>query len=150
MDLSQRFWSKVDIRSEDECWLWQGCLSKAGYGQIRFGGKLYYAHRVAYSMTYGEIPDRMEILHTCDFPRCCNPNHLQLGTHDDNMKDMAQKGRGARGSRNGHAQLTADDVRRIRLLAELGRTKRLIANEFGVNRRQISRIIHKERWGWLV
>lgn len=98
-DLRTRFWAKVNVQSPEECWEWQG--SKRGgnrtpipYGEIRVSNtKTLRAHRVAYELSVGPIPDGMSICHSCDNPLCVNPNHLWAGTHKDNMRDMAQKGR---------------------------------------------------------
>ena len=89
--MEQRFWEKV-LKTES-CWIWVGC-KQSGYGFIfGVGG----AHRAAWKLLRGEIPDGMEVLHNCpggDNPACVNPAHLWLGTHADNMRDMKEKGRG--------------------------------------------------------
>lgn len=90
----ERFWSRVDRRGPDECWPWTGSRNPAGYGAFSRGGKRSNTHRVAWEMTHGPIPGRLHVLHACDNPPCCNPAHLSLGTHEDNMADMVAKGRG--------------------------------------------------------
>lgn len=87
--LEIKFWKKVDRRGPDECWKWTGAINQAGYGA--FGNN--HAHRTSYEITYGPIPDGLFILHKCDNPPCVNPNHLFVGTHQDNMRDMISKGR---------------------------------------------------------
>lgn len=91
-----RFWRK--IKKVGGCWEWQGSKHPFGYGQFRVGngtkrGRLIYAHHFAYEGSYGDIPDGMEVMHTCDNPSCCRPAHLVLGTHQENMDDMHRKGR---------------------------------------------------------
>jgi len=87
-----RFWTKVDRKSSSECWNWSGC-GGGGYGCFTMMGVLYKAHRVVWSLFNGSPPLDMCVLHKCDNPPCCNPNHLFLGTRFDNMRDMVKKGR---------------------------------------------------------
>ena len=70
------------------------------YGSIWFKGKTEYAHRVAYLVFKGEIPSGLEVMHSCDNPKCINPDHLKLGTHQENMNDMKSKGRAKGPSRS--------------------------------------------------
>lgn len=94
--LSVRFWAKVKISSEpDDCWEWTGGINPNGYGRIGSHkyGEQYSTHRLAYKLTHGEITDGLFVLHSCDNRKCCNPAHLFLGTHKDNVADMINKGR---------------------------------------------------------
>lgn len=75
-----------------ECWLWKGAVAKSGYGVVNWGEGARTIHRTIYEMDVGEI-NGLWVLHKCDNPLCANPEHLFLGTHDDNMADMAKKGR---------------------------------------------------------
>lgn len=92
-NIDQRFWSKVDIRSESECWLWKASETNKGYGQFRYKGIVDKAHRVAYILNNGDIPDGMWVLHTCDNRLCCNPRHLRLGDPQDNVSESVSKER---------------------------------------------------------
>jgi hypothetical protein len=104
------FAAKVLTRENpDDCWLWTGSLDLKGYGTVRRRGKTARAHRVAYQLWVGDIPNGLHVLHRCDLRSCCNPQHLWLGTHADNMRDMATKGRvvtrGWAGKRNQNRDL---------------------------------------------
>ena len=90
--IHERFWSKV-CRGQG-CWEWIGMRSN-GYGRFRINNprRKELAHRMAWILTYGSIPDGMVIRHKCDNTGCCNPDHLEIGTQSDNMKDMWERGR---------------------------------------------------------
>ena len=140
-----RFWSKQDVDTEIECWEWYGYKDRGGYGQIRVAGSVYRAHRVAWVIANErEIPDGMLVLHRCDNPGCVNPWHLWLGTHADNMRDKAVKGR-VTGENNPRSKLTGAQVQLIREVAPLT-TQVLISEVYGVSRVQVSRIVNGERW----
>lgn len=133
------------------CWLWSLTVNSWGYGRI---GKTILgeraAHRLAYRAFVGPIPEGLRVLHNCpggDNSRCCNPEHLFLGTDADNMRDMVSKGRNAdnRGERGPAAKLTEEDVRTIRV--ECGSTTiSELARRFGVSRRAIRFAITGITW----
>lgn len=93
------FFSKIDFGvGDDTCWLWEGSRTSNGYGQFRFLDCNWQAHRVAWTLLVGPIPEGMELCHTCDVRACVNPAHIFVGTHQDNMDDMGRKGRRRTGS----------------------------------------------------
>lgn len=88
----ERFWSKVDTFGSG-CWEWQGYVNQDGYGVIGLNNKTARAHRVAYALANGPIPDGLVVRHSCHNPACCNPDHLSIGTQRDNVQDMVDAGR---------------------------------------------------------
>lgn len=153
----KRFWSRVRIGEPHECWLWTGAVVAEGYGQLSFkwaGGRR--AHRFAWVIAFGPIPEDLLVCHRCDTPPCCNPAHLFVGTPADNSADMAQKGRAGRngrpprGRRNptyARAKLDEHSVDEIRrLYAEGVRSQRDIAIMFGVTQPTIGRVVRGEAW----
>lgn len=94
MNLHERVRFHVDASAgPDACWPWTAGKANGGYGAIRYNGSIYRAHRIAWTIANGAIPQGMLVLHKCDNPPCCNPAHLFIGTHKDNSQDMARKGR---------------------------------------------------------
>jgi hypothetical protein len=147
MRLEDRFWNKVLVLGPDECWEWQNSLSHDGYGWFRLGsnkdGKAIAvrAHRLAYELTQGPVPRGMYICHTCDNRRCCNPAHLFLGTHRENMQDMTRKHRAP------HRKLTPDQILEIRNKYSLQQTtQRKLASEYGVDQKAICLIIGRKTY----
>jgi DNA-binding XRE family transcriptional regulator len=145
--LADRFRAKVDKRGE--CWLWMATKNPTGYGYISDKGKMRIAHRVSYEMAYGELPDNMDVLHTCDTPSCVNPAHLRLGTHQDNMDDMKAKHRYPKrqGESASNSRLTWAAVAEIRRRYNQGDiTQAALAQEYGVHYSTISLIVKGIGW----
>lgn len=149
----ERFTEKIEYDTNAGCWLWSANVSNKGYGVFSVGKKsegAAFAHRFSYQTFVGEIPASLFVCHRCDTPACVNPNHLFLGSHLDNMRDMHAKGRWTgnnRGELNGQSKLTPDDVRAIR--ASLGTASEL-SNRFNVSDSNIKLIKNRKRWGHLV
>lgn len=123
--LEERFWSKVDRRSPDECWPWRAAVRRKneGYGAFYFKGRHHPAGRIAWFLAKGEMPEPgVVVCHECDNPPCCNPAHLFLGTNQQNTADKVAKGRQAKGSHNGFSKLNEEQVREIKRLKPIGRS----------------------------
>jgi len=144
----QRFMSWVAYGSSD-CWFWYGSTDALGYGRMKAEGESK-AHRVSWVLHNGPIPQGMHVLHKCDVRNCVNPNHLTLGTHADNMRDMSEKGRvvnaDIRGEKNPMAKANNFIVSKIRELAALGEKQARLAKEFGLSPMAVSRIVRMETW----
>jgi hypothetical protein len=148
----KRFWSFVDWRnkSSDECWPWIGAHLTAGYGHWANGRKEQYtSHRVAYMLSKGPIPKKHYCCHRCDYPPCCNPNHLFAWRPKKNTADMLKKGRhkAHKGEQCHNAKLTDDDVREIRRRIARGEKQYLVARHFNVPYQTIQGIRKGTRWG---
>jgi hypothetical protein len=143
------FWSRVD--QSGECWPWTGACSQKGYGEFVQRGKKVATHRFAYSLAFGPVPDGLWVLHHCDNPPCCNPTHLWLGTHQDNVNDKMAKGRDRNNPRTGErhpaAKLTPALIRDARQrVARQERTTRQLSKEYGVHEGTLSRAIRGKSW----
>lgn len=101
--IEQRFWEKVDIKNENDCWNWMGCLNK-GYGAFTSIRKTVLAYKQAYIFKNGPIPERTYILHKCNNKKCCNPSHLYIGNQRDNLNDSFNAGVLIRNKINGRLQ----------------------------------------------
>jgi hypothetical protein len=142
---ADHFWSRVDRSAE--CWVWTGGTVGGGYG--RFGRGKVLAHRHAWEITNGPIPDGLDVLHRCDNPPCVRPDHLFLGTHTDNMRDMFTKGRRAtkRGTSHPNARMTEEDVRWAKAeYAKGGTTIKHLAASLGVSKSTLRVAIRGIRW----
>lgn len=168
----ERLWKYISPEPMSGCWLWTGAAIPSLHGTLRgqfsLGGKPILAHRAAYALYKGNIPDGLMVCHKCDNPLCVNPDHLYAGTHADNMADMKNRRRyfaakdrdrcvaiGAAlgstndwsvGESNGRAVLTKVDVANIRSALAVGAKKKVLAREYGVSDRTIRRIATGDIW----
>jgi len=151
------FWQKVRKAGPDECWEWTACIGFGGYGKVSVGNRrTEAAHRVAYFLANGDIPDDKPcILHRCDNRKCVNPSHLFAGTKRENTHDMYAKGRACqqtgtwtpqRGSTNTNAKLDESKVLAIRAKLAEGIDAYTIAAEYGVSPGLIYHIKHRRNW----
>jgi hypothetical protein len=131
----------------DGCILWTGTTSPDGYGRIWVEGRIEGAHRLAYALANGPIPDGAYVLHRCDVRACCNAAHLFLGDHAANMADMDAKGRRAslHGASNPRAKLTPEQVAEIRGLTGVI-SQRVLGERFGISKTMVRHIIKGRRW----
>ncbi len=163
-----RFLSKITV-SESGCWVWNGCRNKKGYGSFRVGKLCIPAHRVSYSLFNNKDPSELFTCHTCDNPGCVNPEHLFLGTNQDNMIDMYKKNRGNRPVGSSHyarisplrttfgkkpligeesfaSKLKTEDVIEIRKLKKSGVPTKEICNMYSIHRVTVYDIIYYRTW----
>ncbi len=145
--LADRLWPFVD--KTGDCWAWTGCHDNNGYGQVKTDEGLLRTHVLAWRLTHGDIPEGIEVCHNCpggDNPGCCNPAHLFLGTHAQNIQDAVDKERYPKGSEHHAAKLTETDVLLIRELAHDGMTYKAIAGRFHLDPSAVSLIVRRVRW----
>lgn len=142
------FWSWVERGSEDDCWPWTRALDANGYGHIRREkGATVGAHIIAWEIENGkQVPDDLFVLHSCDFPACCNPRHLRIGTAADNARDRNERGRDARGEGHGMSVLTAETVEGIKALRGQGLLYREIAERLNIKPATVSDVCSGRTW----
>jgi hypothetical protein len=144
--MKDRFWSKVD--KSGDCWLWTASVNRRGYGQFKIYDrgngkqKVMEAHRLAWLLENGDIPDGLCVCHKCDNPRCVRLDHLFLGTCKENSLDMAQKGRATMYN----AKLTEQQVVAIRQEYANGLSSYEIAARLQMSHVAIMKAINGETW----
>jgi len=131
------------LEPNGECLEWTGGCFNHGYGRTLAYGKYWSTHRLALHLEGIDVTGH-HVLHSCDNPLCCNPNHLRTGTHQDNMADRNSRGRQARGTKINRAKLTEKDVLEIRAIT--GMSQRAIAKRYGVVQSVIGSIINRKTW----
>ena len=140
-----RFWTKVTKRSKHECWEWDSWRYSTGYGGFEFKSGLRHkhgsAHRLMWTIVNGPIPKGLYVLHRCDNRPCVNPDHLFLGTCQDNIRDAVAKGR----FRNS-AILTEHQVRKIRKAHAAGTAIARLAKRYGLTYQCIYAVIRRKSW----
>lgn len=145
-----RFWGYVKRGKKHECWPYTMCKWSSGYGAFSLNDHVYHAHRIAWQLTHGTLSKNDLVLHHCDNPPCCNPDHLFLGDHDINQKDRKAKGRSGFGERNGRAKLTEAQVLEIRRryvpFVHGPNSSCQMAKEFGVSECSIQYAIRRKSW----
>lgn len=152
IDVGKRYWEKVNIKSEDECWEWKAKATySSGYGCAHFdfgnGLKLQGAHRISFYLTNGAIPHKLDILHSCDNKKCCNPKHLSAGTKNQNMKEAWDRGLvSLRPPSVKSHKITAEQVREIRKRHSGGESRSRLAREFGYSKSGMDHIISRRHW----
>jgi hypothetical protein len=148
--LPEVFLARVDRSDLDGCWPYAGAVGQNGYGRIKVRGRELLSHRVAYALAYGEIPDGLVVRHLCNNKICCRPDHLALGTHQDNMDDRDGAERQARGEGHGMVLLSEEQVLEIydRYIPRVV-TYEMLGQEYGVSKEAAFDIVNGRSWAWL-
>jgi hypothetical protein len=147
-----RFWSYVNVTKQNNgCWYWRGSKHKFGYGWFRLKNKTYLAHRLALIFFSGEEKKKLQVLHACDNPYCCNPQHLRWGTPKDNVYDAIERHRKTDppimyGEKHPFAKLTWDDVDKIRRMRAKKVSVSEIARLFNISNNGVYRVIGFQNW----
>lgn len=154
----EKFYERVGEKDENGCIHWGLALDSDGYGSVCVSGKAQKAHRVSYYLHKGEIPQGMVVRHTCDVKSCVNPEHLLVGTVQDNADDAVQRNRLHRpkGTLHPNAKLLERDVLAIREMCKrfsyparhrLGGVVKFLAEWYGLHAVYVSKIKSREKWG---
>ena len=130
------------------CYIWTGASATGNYPQIRLGTETWAAHRIAYYLAHGDIPQNLCVCHRCDNTLCVNPEHLFLGTDSDNNLDKVQKGRqiSLKGLRHYRTHLNEADIRTIFQLRASGFKQKQISERFGISKENVSTILQRRTW----
>jgi len=143
-EMISRFWDKVEISNPDKCWNWHGAINKTtGYGYLSYNAKHISAHKLAYILTNGAVAQGVYVLHNCDNPRCCNPNHLRSGTQQENVADRESRKR----SKCRVASPAFYKARNREIVSEYKTTADapVLAKKYGINPQRIYQIVTRYR-----
>jgi len=150
----KRIFDKIDFGEIDKCWNWTGTIGKDNYGQVRLS-RIHHgkrssscASRFIYKVCYNEpdIKPQQFVCHTCDNPTCCNPNHLFLGSPQDNVDDMVTKKRHSYGEKNHMAKITTEMVWEVKKMLLDGHRMFEIANQLGLTYKTVQHIKWENCW----
>ena len=141
----EEFLQKTERITESGCWLWMGTLEKDGYGRLNKKP----VHRLSWEFHRGEIPRAKMILHTCDIHSWVNPDHLYVGSHQDNMDDKVIRDRAAKGSKHGMTVLSEALVQEIAGMIRQGSGIAYISKILGVREYHVKNIKYGNSWRWL-
>jgi len=146
----ERIKRKIKVNEETGCWEWQGCRTSKGYGWMHADGGRNHSdgvHRLMWRQLNGKVPNGLQVLHRCDNRACCNPDHLCVGTPEDNSVDMVKKGRSAKGEQHSQRKLTETQVREIRALYKTKSvTLAEIGMQFGIGAPAVHAIVNRRLW----
>jgi len=117
-----------------------------GYGLFSFKGSCCLAHRISHLLFKGTLDDELDVMHSCDNPKCVNPDHLSQGTRTDNMQDCKRKGRHTPGEKHGRSKLTEDQAKAVKAMPGFQKD---IAKHFGISQAQVSEIKRGTKWAHL-
>ncbi len=150
---SENLWLKVQKGAPNECWPWLGYKNGQGYGRVWLDQVGYYAHRVMFNLSNPGVinlraPKKRDdvgfLRHSCDNPSCCNPNHLSIGTHADNMHDKVDRDRSKiwkHSTKTPRAKLTEQDVRQVRQKQKDGASCKSLMLLYGVSKSTINGVL---------
>jgi len=129
--------------SPTACWLWEGGMTRNGYGKVRVGSvrngtrRIAPAHRVMWEQCMGPVPEGLNVLHRCDVRHCVNPSHLEVGTQRKNIRDAVLRGR-----LHGPVEFPWETIQQVRTRSQAGLTQSALGQEFGMSQSHVSRLLH--------
>jgi hypothetical protein len=145
--MDMEFYLKRRVKIHEGHWLWARARTGEGYGSFRFKGEMVKAHRMSYLTFVGPIPeDKPFVLHkrgVCHIRHCINPDHLYVGTAQDNMDDLMADGRHSNGTSN--TQYSDEIIKTVRQRCAMGELQQDVARDFGMSQQHVSRIVNHKR-----